>query len=266
MACASSSGRCRTSCPWVKARAAELLCGTGQRRHPRGAGRVLAKGCRPPGGLLPDAGSGRRLPARSAAAHTAGEPATRPRSAGRCSAWVMLSASFPPPRSTRCMSSSRAAPVSCWMAGLKAMRSRRCWDSMPWWVPFKARTRPAVAMCLLHHAFGETNGKTGAWGHAIGGMGSITQAHGPGGHAAWRGDPPGCRRRAGTAQAGTRATARLAPPVCCSRMAAKSRAAPHCRKRQSQTAVHPAGRCGSCCRRISARVSSGSAASRPLSA
>src|SRR6202000_1930715 len=29
---------------------------------------------------------------------------------------------------------------------------------------------------LLHHAFGETNGKTGAWGHAIGGMGAITQA------------------------------------------------------------------------------------------
>jgi phytoene dehydrogenase-like protein len=29
---------------------------------------------------------------------------------------------------------------------------------------------------LLHHAFGETHGKTGAWGHAIGGMGSITQA------------------------------------------------------------------------------------------
>ena len=29
---------------------------------------------------------------------------------------------------------------------------------------------------LLHHAFGETNGKPGVWGHAIGGMGSITQA------------------------------------------------------------------------------------------
>jgi phytoene dehydrogenase-like protein len=29
---------------------------------------------------------------------------------------------------------------------------------------------------LLHHAFGETNGKAGVWGHAIGGMGSITQA------------------------------------------------------------------------------------------
>ena len=31
-------------------------------------------------------------------------------------------------------------------------------------------------MCLLHHVFGEVNGKKGAWGHAIGGMGAITQA------------------------------------------------------------------------------------------
>ncbi len=29
---------------------------------------------------------------------------------------------------------------------------------------------------LLHHAFGEVNGKRGIWGHAIGGMGAITQA------------------------------------------------------------------------------------------
>ena len=29
---------------------------------------------------------------------------------------------------------------------------------------------------LLHHVFGEVNGKKGAWGHAIGGMGAITQA------------------------------------------------------------------------------------------
>src|SRR5437868_9660830 len=27
---------------------------------------------------------------------------------------------------------------------------------------------------LLHHVFGEVNGKKGVWGHAIGGMGSIT--------------------------------------------------------------------------------------------
>jgi phytoene dehydrogenase-like protein len=29
---------------------------------------------------------------------------------------------------------------------------------------------------LLHHTFGEMNGKRGVWGHAIGGMGAITQA------------------------------------------------------------------------------------------
>ncbi|TLG76818.1 NAD(P)/FAD-dependent oxidoreductase [Methylocystis sp. B8] len=32
------------------------------------------------------------------------------------------------------------------------------------------------AYVLLHHCFGEVNGKKGAWGHAIGGMGAITQA------------------------------------------------------------------------------------------
>jgi phytoene dehydrogenase-like protein len=32
------------------------------------------------------------------------------------------------------------------------------------------------AYVLLHHVLGETNGKPGVWGHAIGGMGAITQA------------------------------------------------------------------------------------------
>ncbi|MFL5083782.1 MAG: phytoene desaturase family protein [Xanthobacteraceae bacterium] len=32
------------------------------------------------------------------------------------------------------------------------------------------------AYVLLHHCFGEVNGKKGAWGHAVGGMGAITQA------------------------------------------------------------------------------------------
>ena len=35
---------------------------------------------------------------------------------------------------------------------------------------------PGTAYVLLHHAFGQVNGKKGAWGHAIGGMGAITQA------------------------------------------------------------------------------------------
>jgi phytoene dehydrogenase-like protein len=38
--------------------------------------------------------------------------------------------------------------------------------------PYAAGT----AYVLLHHAFGEVNGKKGRWGHAIGGMGAITAA------------------------------------------------------------------------------------------
>ncbi|MGQ0671360.1 MAG: phytoene desaturase family protein [Hyphomicrobium sp.] len=35
---------------------------------------------------------------------------------------------------------------------------------------------PGTAYVLLHHCFGEINGKSGVWGHAVGGMGAITQA------------------------------------------------------------------------------------------
>lgn len=35
---------------------------------------------------------------------------------------------------------------------------------------------PGSAYVLLHHCFGGVNGKPGIWGHAVGGMGAITQA------------------------------------------------------------------------------------------
>ena len=35
---------------------------------------------------------------------------------------------------------------------------------------------PGSAYVLLHHVFGGVNGRKGAWGHAVGGMGAITQA------------------------------------------------------------------------------------------
>ena len=35
---------------------------------------------------------------------------------------------------------------------------------------------PGSAYVLLHHTFGEINGKKGLWGHAVGGMGAITHA------------------------------------------------------------------------------------------
>ena len=47
---------------------------------------------------------------------------------------------------------------------------------------------------LLHHVFGEVNGKKGAWGHAIGGMGAITQAMARGGARARRRNPHRMRR------------------------------------------------------------------------
>jgi phytoene dehydrogenase-like protein len=41
---------------------------------------------------------------------------------------------------------------------------------------FASPYQAGSAYVLLHHTFGEVNGKKGAWGHAIGGMGAITQA------------------------------------------------------------------------------------------
>jgi len=41
---------------------------------------------------------------------------------------------------------------------------------------YAAPSTPGTAYVLLHHCFGEVNGRRGAWGHAIGGMGAITRA------------------------------------------------------------------------------------------
>jgi len=41
---------------------------------------------------------------------------------------------------------------------------------------FAGVSTPGSAYVLLHHVFGEVNGKLGAWGHSVGGMGAITQA------------------------------------------------------------------------------------------
>ena len=48
------------------------------------------------------------------------------------------------------------------------------WDSVVG--NFASPYTPGSAYVLLHHVFGEVNGKPGVWGHAIGGMGAITQA------------------------------------------------------------------------------------------
>ena len=48
------------------------------------------------------------------------------------------------------------------------------WDSVVG--NFASPYTPGSAYVLLHHTFGEVNGKKGIWGHAVGGMGAITQA------------------------------------------------------------------------------------------
>lgn len=48
------------------------------------------------------------------------------------------------------------------------------WDSIVG--NFASPYAPGSAYVLLHHVFGEVNGKQGAWGHATGGMGAITAA------------------------------------------------------------------------------------------
>lgn len=49
---------------------------------------------------------------------------------------------------------------------------------------FASPQSPGTAYVLLHHLFGEAAGVPGAWGHAIGGMGAITQAMGRACHEA----------------------------------------------------------------------------------
>jgi phytoene dehydrogenase-like protein len=48
------------------------------------------------------------------------------------------------------------------------------WDSIVG--NFASPYAPGSAYVLLHHVFGEVNGKRGAWGHALGGMGAISEA------------------------------------------------------------------------------------------
>ncbi len=48
------------------------------------------------------------------------------------------------------------------------------WDSVVG--NFASPYTPGSAYVLLHHVFGEVNGESGTWGHAIGGMGAISEA------------------------------------------------------------------------------------------
>ena len=98
---------------------------------------------------------------------------------------------------------------------------------------FASPYTPGTAYVLLHHLFGEAAGVPGAWGHAIGGMGAITQAM-----------AKACRE-AGVdivlKLAGQRDHRREGPRRRRGRGRQELARADHRRRGQSQAAVRPAG-------------------------
>ena len=60
-----------------------------------------------------------------------------------------------------------------WFEG-QPLKAALGWDSVVG--NFASPYTPGSAYVLLHHVFGEVNGTSGSWGHAIGGMGAISQA------------------------------------------------------------------------------------------
>ena len=72
-------------------------------------------------------------------------------------------------------SSRKARPHSS-TNGSRTTSSRLASPSTASSAPMRRHRPPGTAYVLLHHCFGEVNGKPGVWGHAIGGMGAITQA------------------------------------------------------------------------------------------
>lgn len=63
--------------------------------------------------------------------------------------------------------------LDAWFEG-EPLKAALGWDSVVG--NFASPHTPGSAYVLLHHVFGEVNGKSGTWGHAVGGMGAITQA------------------------------------------------------------------------------------------
>ena len=147
-----------------------------QRRHATRAGRALTTRCRTLRRLPRAARCRRRAAEGPAAAHAAHRPASASATCGR-----------------RCRvgRAFRALPLETQRA-VHELFTRSAGDLLDGWFEdagikaaygfdsivgnYASPYTPGSAYVLLHHAFGEVNGKRGIWGHAIGGMGAITQA------------------------------------------------------------------------------------------
>ena len=80
-------------------------------------------------------------------------------------------------RNARSSTTSRcAARPKCSTAISRATSPRRCSGSTAWSAISRRRERPGRPTCCSTICSAKRPGVPGAWGHAIGGMGSITQA------------------------------------------------------------------------------------------
>jgi phytoene dehydrogenase-like protein len=77
------------------------------------------------------------------------------------------------PNAWRLFTQSAGAYLDRWFES-DPLKAALGWDSIVG--NYASPYTKGSAYVLLHHVFGEVNGKKGAWGHAIGGMGAITQA------------------------------------------------------------------------------------------
>ena len=80
------------------------------------------------------------------------------------------------PRSAICSISSPRAPATILDRWFESAPIKAAFGFDAVVGNFASPYTPGSAYVLLHHVFGEVNGKRGQWGHAIGGMGAITQA------------------------------------------------------------------------------------------
>ena len=120
--------------------------------------------------------------------------------------------------SATCSTSSRARPATCSTSWFESDPVKALFGFDAIVGNYASPYAPGSAYVLLHHVFGEVNGKKGVWGHAIGGMGAITQAMARAARGARRRDRDRRRRARG------RSSKVAARPASCSTTARRSRA------------------------------------------
>ena len=172
-------------------------------RHAGGSGALFDARCGRVAGILRDARSRRGGFAGTAARDAAQRRRRRRGLAARLEGRPTAEATHRWRSGAICSICSPRVRARCSIAGSSPSRSRRSFGFDAVVGNFASPYTPGSAYVLLHHVFGEVNGKRGQWGHALGGMGAITQAMAREARAAaWRSSPARLWRASYARQAG----------------------------------------------------------------